>query len=158
MKVENFCVIFSIGSLFIMMVWIFADVFMRTLFNSPIPGTTEITGEYFMVIIIFLSLSYALRKKDHIQVLVLFEKLSDKSQSVLKILTNILILVVLIISAYTMFNTSIDSLERNIRSSSVLGYPISPALFLIAIGITFLCCRLIVESIEEIKFLISDKN
>ncbi|WP_370514429.1 TRAP transporter small permease [Alteribacillus sp. YIM 98480] len=141
-----------------MMVWIFADVFMRTLFNSPIPGTTEITGEYFMVIIIFLSLSYALRKKDHIQVLVLFEKLSDKSQSVLKILTNILILVVLIISAYTMFNTSIDSLERNIRSSSVLGYPISPALFLIAIGITFLCCRLIVESIEEIKFLISDKN
>lgn len=41
-----------------MMLHVFADVAMKYLFNSPIPGTAEVVAHYYMVAAVFLPLPY----------------------------------------------------------------------------------------------------
>src|ERR1043165_5059975 len=54
------CLWAAIGAGVLMMIHVTADVAMRTLFNSPIEGTTEVVAAYSMVIVAYLPLADAL--------------------------------------------------------------------------------------------------
>ncbi len=59
----------------LMMLHVAADVVMRYLFNSPLPGTLNIVSRYYMVAVVFLSLAVAERQDAHISVEILYDRL-----------------------------------------------------------------------------------
>lgn len=54
--------------LILMMVHVVADVAAKYLFNNPIEGTLEIVAAYYMVAVVFLPLSIAELRREHIYV------------------------------------------------------------------------------------------
>jgi TRAP-type C4-dicarboxylate transport system permease small subunit len=60
------CVWAAIGAGILMMVHVTADVTMRTVFNSPIEGTTEVVAGYYMVMVAYLPWAYVAANDNHI--------------------------------------------------------------------------------------------
>ncbi|AWB33588.1 TRAP transporter small permease [Orrella marina] len=59
----------------LMMIHITADVVMRFVFNTPIPGTITYVANYYMLIAIFLPLAYAEHTNAHISVEIFSDRL-----------------------------------------------------------------------------------
>src|SRR5699024_12720701 len=89
-KIENVFINISLLSFFLMMLAIFADLTMRYVFNSPISGITELSGDYFMVLIVFLAISYTHTDNVHVQVDGIESRLSIKIKDSLYILKGVL--------------------------------------------------------------------
>ncbi len=68
----------------ISMLLITADVMGRYLFNSPIPGTLEVT-EFFLCIIVFGGLTYLEIRGEHIRILLIYSRLSANHQFALNV-------------------------------------------------------------------------
>jgi TRAP-type transport system small permease protein len=132
-------------TLFIMMLWIFADVTLRYFFNSPIQGTIELTGEYLMVILVYLAISDTQKFDEHIKVTFLEGKFSEGVKKVTKFITNLLAAALFLFVSILNFRMGLDYLEQNIKSVGVLSYPLAPALFIISVGLIMITIRLLLE-------------
>ena len=64
----------------LMMLNVSADVFMRQVFNAPLPGTITIVSNYYMVLIVFLGLAAAEREDSHVSVEFLTDLLKERYQ------------------------------------------------------------------------------
>nr|WP_242035112.1 TRAP transporter small permease [Mesobacillus harenae] len=133
------------------MIWIVSDVVARAFFNSPIPGTMEITGEYFMVLIVFLAISYTYKIGGHVNVELLQSKFSNRINGILKVICNLFIIPVLIMTVLANFNKGIEFFTEDIRTVSTLNYPLAPALMIITLGLVLLTLRLILETISILQ-------
>lgn len=67
----------------LMMVQVNLDVFGKYLFNMPIPGTIEITSNWYMVAIVFLPLAAVERRDAHIAVELLTQHLGERANAIL---------------------------------------------------------------------------
>lgn len=130
------------ASLLIMMFLIFINAVMRSFFGYPIRGVIEMTGEYFMVIIVYLSISYTQKYKGHVNVELLNKFMNKKIKTVLNIFTQFISGLMFLILAYVSFNSFLHYLDQNIRSISSLSYPLAPAVFLIFLGSLIMSIRL----------------
>ena len=140
----------SAFTLLIMVFWICLDVTLRTFFSSPIPGTIEITGEYFMVLLVFLSVSCTQKKNEHVKVTILEERVSVRVRNLFRVIVNIIAAVFFFIISILNFKESFTYLEKGIRSVGVLNYPLAPALMIISLGLLMMSLRLIFECIAII--------
>ncbi len=61
-----------------------ADVIMRRVFNAPIIFADEVAG-YLLVLVTLMGAGYTLQEGSHIQVNMVYDKLSPRKQAVLKI-------------------------------------------------------------------------
>lgn len=156
-KVENVFINISLISVFVMMLAIFADVTMRYVFNSPIPGIMEISGDYFMILIVYFGISYTHRVNGHVKADVLESKLSRKMRAYLNIFKGMLITPILSLMCIASFNLFIEYLENDIRSVGSLEYLIAPAYLVMAIGLLLIIIRLILNIID-LLFEIFKKN
>lgn len=153
-KVDNIFSYISAAFLFLMMTWIFIDVVLRTLFNAPITGTLEITGEYLLPIIVYFAISYTQKHKDHVNVDLLLEKFPKGLKKIIRLFSNLCALIIYSLLGINNFQQALESFATDTRSASLLKYPLGPALIIISIGILLFSIRLFVESIN----LITDKN
>lgn len=153
-KVDNFFGYISAAILFLMMVWIFVDVVLRTAFNSPITGTLEITGEYLMPIIVYFAISYTQKYKGHVNVDLLEQKFPKNFKIITRIFSNLCALFIYLLLGINNFQQALESFATDSRSSSLLNYPLGPALIIISIGILLFTLRLLVDSIN----IFSDKK
>lgn len=134
-------------TLFIMMLWIFVDVMLRTFLNNPIQGTIELTGEYLMVLLVYLSLSYTHKNDGHVKVTFLEEKFPRQIKNITKFVTNLLAACLFLFIGILNFQEGLNYLDQNIHSVGVLGYPLAPALFIISFGLIMITLRLLIECI-----------
>ncbi len=147
-KIDDLLAKISAVVIFFMMIWIFLDVMLRWLFNSPIKGTVEITGEYFMVILVYFSISYTHRYGGHVGVDVLTAKFSKRMKRWTTLLYSLLALIVVIILGVSNFLEGLDYFEKGTLSSGLIKYPLAPAIMIITFGILILTIRLICDSIS----------
>lgn len=150
-KVDYFLMYISAGTIFLMMLWVFVDVLMRYFFNSPIPGTMEITGEYLLPIIAFLGISYTQKHNGHVNVDLLYGKFSKGTKRIVGLFTNLVALLLFIILGINNFQEGLKYFARNVKSVGLLDYPLAPALMIISFGILILCIRLVVDSINILR-------
>lgn len=141
-KVDQFLAYVSSAVLFLMMIWVFVDVTLRTVFNRTITGTLELTGEYFMVIIVYCAISYTLKDDGHVSVDFIKGKLSTFKQKILEVISNLLAMAVFLILGINNFQKGLEFFENDIRSVGLLDYPLAPALMIISLGIFLLTIRL----------------
>ena len=150
--VENIFVCLSGISLLIMMFFISTDTFARYLFNNPISGVGEFSEEYLMVIIVFLSLSYASRQGSHIGINVFTKYLPRRALSVIERIQNIIGFLFWGIISIQACKEAILCIRIKNISSSILAYPLAPAYFFVAIGAALISFRLVLVSISKCDY------
>src|SRR5690625_3754503 len=94
-KIDNVFLNISLLSIFLMMLAIFADLSIRYFVNWSIPGFTEMSGYYFMVLIVFLAISYTHKENRNVKADVIESRLSKKMKVILNIFKGLLIISVL---------------------------------------------------------------
>ena len=147
-NIDVFFAYIAAATLSFMMVFISLDVFLRFFFKSPMQGTLEITGEYLMVIVVFLGIGYTLKEDSHVTVDFMEPFIPSMLEKPLKILTSLLAIIVLVVMSYSNLIKSFEYLEKNIVSKSLLDYPLAPALIIIAVGLFIMAVRLLITIIN----------
>ena len=151
-KFDKFVSGIAVITLFIMMVWIFMDVMLRNLINSPLQGTNELTGEYLMVLLVYLSISITQKNDGHVRVTFLEDKFPAGMKNVTRFITNIMAASLFLFIAILNFQEGLDYLAQNIKSVGVLSYPLAPALFIISFGLILITIRLVMECISILLY------
>ena len=76
-----------------MMSHIGGDVFARTFFGSSLPGTLEVTAEWYMIAIVYMPLALVTLRNQHISVDLFTHGLREKTQHWLRVMTSLAALV-----------------------------------------------------------------
>lgn len=88
----------------LMMLHVTADVIGRYFFNAPLAGTIVVVANYYMIVLVFISIGVAEEKKAHISVEFVTDLMPRKVQSGFSVFSNILtvaVITVLMIAGYT---------------------------------------------------------
>lgn len=150
-KTDKFITNISAITIFIMMMWIVVDVVLRSVFNAPIAGTIEITGEYLLVIIVYLSISHTYKEGGHVSVELFKDKLSKRAKKIVRVFTNLIAIVAFVVLGIANFSKGLLYFSTNIRTTSLLNYPLAPALMIITLGVFLLVINLLLESVAIIR-------
>ena len=79
----------------LMMLHVTADVAGRYLFNAPLPGTTVVVANYYMIIVVFIALGVAEEKRAHISVEFLTDMMPARVRNGFSIFSGILTVAVI---------------------------------------------------------------
>jgi len=116
-----------------MMAHVLIDVFGRTFFNKPLPGTLNLVSTWWLPIVALTGLALAARRDEHIQANLVYNRLVLVNRRRLDFLGSVVTLAALAAIAWY-------SLERALRamtletSEPVTGLPVWPAVFIVPIS------------------------
>jgi TRAP-type transport system small permease protein len=136
------------AALAMMMLLTVADVILRYFFFRPILGAYEVT-EIMMMFLVFCTLAYNQSTKTNIRVLVLFNRLSQRTQRVLDFMTNLLGIALFILVSWQAVVFGIRNAREGLVSIE-LGLPKYPFVFLAALGVAAFCLVLAVDIVKSI--------
>lgn len=80
----------------LMMLHVTADVIGRYLFNAPLPGTTVVVANYYMIIVVFIALGVAEEKRAHISVEFLTDMMPERLRNGFSVFSGILTVAVIV--------------------------------------------------------------
>ena len=135
--------------LLLMMLLTVADVIGRSIFNSPVTGTYEITA-YMLVIIVLFGIAYTEQRGGNIRVELFSEKLPALGQL---ILYAIFTLMALCYFAFVVWQGWLEGFVgmRVGTSSDILHIPAYPFQFIIPFGAFLICLELALNLIPSEK-------
>jgi TRAP-type mannitol/chloroaromatic compound transport system permease small subunit len=148
---------FSSAIIFFMTFTTFFDASARRFFNSPIAGVIEL-NEVLLVFTIFFAMGWTQIIHEHIQVEILYERFSKKTQSILIIITSSISLLLVGALAY---QSSLAAWEAYITQDFQVGsikYPLWPGKAAVPIGSLILCLQLLREVIDGFIFFTSKEK
>lgn len=147
--VETTAVWLSRISIILLMLLVTADTILRYFISMPIPGAFEVSTEYLMPAIVFLSLSYAYAEGSHVKVEILSRFFKGLTETVVNIINSVGGLIFFVILLIASWDFAMNALEMNVVSTSVLAYPMAPALFLVPIGSFFIVIRFVITIVQQ---------
>jgi len=133
--------------LFLLMVLTGMDVAGRNLLNRPITGTFELTG-LGVALMVFFSLGTTQLKGEHISIDFLTNKLPIKIREILSVLVNCILLLLLTLTSWQLFEYTKNAKVNN-QLSGDLSLPIYLFSFVGAIGILFYATTLVLSIINS---------
>ena len=148
-KLSNSVGFLSIIFIVFMMLLIVVDIFLRTAFNHPIPGTFEFT-EFIMIIATFLGLPWATYMESHIQVSSVTSKFPPKVREALVIINYILVLALCAVIASSSFVEALAVKKIGIVSA-ITSIPKYPFYIIVSIGYFVTFVVLINQLVKSIK-------
>lgn len=139
----------GIGILAAMMFLTAADVTLRYVFNSPIPGSFELQ-EFMMGMLVAMGVGYCAFLKGHINVDIIFSRLPQKVQAVFNTFHY---LIASCLFALVCWQTVLEGLRLQSRhmTSSVLLLPVFPFYSVITFGCAVLCLTFLYNSLESLS-------
>ena len=147
-KVADFITVFLVGyaflCAFIMMFHIFADVVGRFLW-VPLPGTLHIVSHWYMVGFIFLTIAYAERKKSHIEVTFVKERLPEGIRPYFDIFGLVLMFVIFFTFGWYTLPFALKALAIREYIEDVFLITIWPVAWYLPIGCWALCAQLLIH-------------
>lgn len=131
-KIQLFIRFIGIFTIFIMMLFISLNVFLR-LIGYPLLGNVEIV-KLMMVIIIMFGLTYCEFEKAHISVELFYDRLPSFLQRLLLIFTYILGALVTISISFVFLKVGVNSFNDSLKQTTLLEIPLYPFEFLISLS------------------------
>ncbi len=122
-----------------------ADALGRYLFTRPITGAFELTADYLMIAIVFLSASYAYRSGTFVRVTIALNYVSPRVRLVADYLAQILSSVIAVALVVAAAQQAARTLGSNTMSVSLLSYPLGPAHVLATLGLLMMTLRVIAD-------------
>ncbi|MFH1489611.1 MAG: TRAP transporter small permease [Pseudomonadota bacterium] len=140
----------AIGAIFLlaMMGMIFAEVFMRYLFNAPIEGSFEMV-EYMMALVISLSIAYTGSKKGHIAVELLVSKFPERMQALLDVFHFLVCTIFFWLLCWKTASQAMVWGKAGV-TSQVLLIPVSPFTWVLAVCAALLGLVFLMQSIDAL--------
>lgn len=130
--------------IFAMMLVGAGDVIGVEVFKSPIPGAFEIT-EILMVASVFLAVSLAQARKQHVRVELLLSALPAGLQDLLLRVGYAMTAVFFGFIAWVGWGVAIDSYMVGEFSSGIIRVPVTPARFALAVGATLITLQALLD-------------
>lgn len=124
------------------------DVIGSKVFNLPLPGSTEITG-VIQILAIAGGLAFSKIDGSQIRVDIIFEWLPRRGQAVIDVFGAILGLGFSAVAAWMSFEHGLSLLDGGTRTF-LLGIPLSPLAFWIAVSWVPMCCVIVSELLTAI--------
>ncbi|WP_203555973.1 TRAP transporter small permease [Bacillus sp. B15-48] len=150
-KLKLIGVLFGGISAVLMMLLIGADVFMRNILISPIPGTYEIVQFYLMPLAIFPALAYTYSSGILPKIDDLIVKFSNSIQTIMKFI--IFLIEIIIFSLLTIYGWKLAmsgvSDQMAVTVGSIL-MPIYPVYFVVPIGFGLIVLEVFISGIKPI--------
>ena len=131
----------SVISLLLIMVLTTVDVFLRKLSAYSVPGLFEMVSDYFMVALVFLAISRVYRMGGHVRVTLVERALPESGQRMLQKAMDVVAFLFFLLVAVMGWQSARTAMVFGEVSSSVLAYPLAPALFIVPAGAGLTCLR-----------------
>jgi TRAP-type C4-dicarboxylate transport system permease small subunit len=137
-----------------MMFLTFTDVLLRYVFNSPVPGATELI-EFMMGIVVTFSVAYTAYKKSHISVDMVIERFPERAKKMIGCVTSFLTLVLFVLICWQTVFLIFEDYESNLESA-VLYLPVYPFTAAVAVGLLILCVVVLGDFISRLGEVVSE--
>ena len=140
---ERALTLIAVSFMFVIMVLVVADVFMRYVLNRPFSFTYDLIGLYLMAGVFFLTLSDALREHVHVGVDILVPRFSPAGRRLAEIVTALTGLFVFALLCKVGFDRALDNFEQNDVLSGAIPWPTWISAALVPFGCGVLVLRLL---------------
>jgi len=144
----------GMGLMFLVALWIGADVVGRGLFNQPIHSTPEIV-KTMTVCVAFLGLVYTLRQGRHVRADMVVRRLSKGARQGLNMIANALGMFAFAILTIYAWNQAWSSFLADEFEGYIVRVPIYPARFVIVLVAFLLTIQFFLYLIGDIRELVT---
>ncbi len=138
----------------VMMLITVADVFGRRFFNAPVTGAFELV-KFSLVMLVSFGLAHAQSEGENIGINILFDKFNKAVQLILEVIINMMSIGLFTVVFLNVFKYA-ERVSRSNQITSVLRIPLSPWIYVSAIGVGFLiialCFDLIRNSYNAVQY------
>ena len=148
---------FSVVLIFLTAIWIFGDVVGRFVFNQPIPGTTELVKTAILPIV-FLGVTYTLRKDGHIRTTVLIRRLPARAASLITAIGSGLGIVLFALMAYYGWEEAVKSWAVKEFEGIQLRVPTYPSRFVMVLGCVLMTIQFCILFVQAILKTVDGRN
>jgi len=125
-----------------------ADVVGTKFLDYPVPGTLEFT-ESTMVLIVFGALAFTQSRRGHIRVEIFYNMGSPRAKSLMEVFTHLIGIVYFALLAWTGYQEAIYSWNLGEATMGTIRFPLYPARFMLAIGVSLLILQLLSDLVED---------
>lgn len=145
--IERYLTYASAAIIIGVMCFVGAEVFMRYVLNSPIPGHLE-GSELLVCIIVFFAVAYTQSLKGHVGMTLIIESLPEKTKKILEIITLLLSVATCAILSYFSFKYAYNCWVIGDITMSPPFFPVWPSALAIPIGYMFLAMRMYLQALH----------
>ena len=145
--IERYLTYASAAIIIGVMCFVGAEVFMRYVLNSPIPGHLE-GSELLVCIIVFFAVAYTQSLKGHVGMTLIIESLPEKTKKILEITTLLLSVATCAILSYFSFKYAYNCWIIGDITMSPPFFPVWPSALAIPIGYMFLAMRMYLQALH----------
>jgi TRAP-type mannitol/chloroaromatic compound transport system permease small subunit len=140
-----------------MLLILFYEIFVRTIFNAPTIWAHELDGyvfgAYFM-----LGGAYTLKENAHVKVDIFSSKFSKRTLAIVDIITSVLVILFLFVLTWFATGLLLTQLQRKEVSQTVFAPPVFPLTLFIVIGSVMFLFQAIAKLIRDILFVAKGKD
>lgn len=155
-KISNILGKISALVIFLMMLFMVADIVLRFTINRPIIGSYEIV-EQMMVILVFFAFAHTQIKKGHIAVDIVTSAVPRKVRDIMNVITACLSTIIIGIVSYATFQQILTEIAKKSTTSTLL-IPIYPFSAVVFIGVLFLGLCMLLDMITAIADLLGKED
>ena len=137
------CIAAAVIILFMMLLTTL-DVVLRYAFNNPLTGVYELQ-EFMLVGVVFLALAYIQSSNGHIYVDLLTNRFSEKGQTVLRVFSHVVSLLIFGLITWQGGLRAWMALVTGQSREGLISYPLWPAKWILTIGVGFFCLRIALD-------------
>lgn len=139
-------VLLFIAGIFVMisMLMVTLDVFLRAVFNSPLPGVYELVG-FFFVVAVALGLPYAQAEKENISINIVTKYFPKNLQKIMAIIAYLLAIITVAILFWESSKRALISFQVKDYTMGLVQIPYWPAKTFLALGLFVLLIRFIID-------------
>ncbi len=146
----------GMAAVFILLALTVCDVAGRYIFNSPIPGTFELTKILF-ALSVFFSFAISQFRGENLGITLLYNKFPTRVQGILDLFSSLLSISMFVIALYQIFRYA-ERMRIANTTTSVLRWPIYPWIYLASVGMLVLVIALVWDLGVSVKELKGEKN
>ncbi len=139
-------------ALLVIMLAVSSDAVLRYAFNQPITGVLE-GVELLLVFAVFASLARTQAEGGHIAIGVLAERLGQRNQAALRVVTRLLGLSLFATMTWASGGMAWRSWQMGEFSAGIIAFPIYPSRIMVTLGCFLLCLQLLHELAEALAAL-----
>jgi TRAP-type C4-dicarboxylate transport system permease small subunit len=143
--------------IFILMLYVTADVVGRYLLNNPLPATFEL-GSMLLVPIAFWAFAYVQARKSHMRLELLSQLGSARLQAILDVFTYVIGVFLFTLIVWHGFGWAYESWQSKDYTGGVFKIPYYPSKFALVLGAFFLWLQFIIDLIGCIGQICSLKR
>jgi TRAP-type C4-dicarboxylate transport system permease small subunit len=156
--IERALTVIAVVFLFVIMVLVVADVFMRYAVGRPFSFTYDLIGVYLLAGVFFLTLSDALREHAHVGVDILLSRFSPKGRRFSESVTALAGLFVFILICMVGFERALESYRDDDVLAGTIPWPTWISAALVPFGCGVLVLRLLLQLIGNVLSLFSGRD